>query len=143
MNLLARLGQTRVAAELRFVLGGALAGAAAGLLPGLLSEPPPRMPGNDPVLALIVNTARGVGIGWWGGLAWSLLFTFHARRTTPPAPVAALTRAAWVAATAVVLGTLAAHLLNAGVVRGVLGGVVGGTIAARFVVARCSRAAAR
>ncbi len=142
MNLLARLGQARIAAEIRFVLGGALAGAAAGLVPGLLSDQAPRLAGGDPVVGLIVNTARGVGIGWWSGLVWSVVLAVHARNMTPPAPVAALSRAAWMAAAAVVLGTLTAHLMDAGVSRGVIGGVVGGTIAARLVLASARRASA-
>lgn len=144
MSVLARLGQARIAAEIRFVLGGALAGAAAGLLPGLLSgEPTPHLADGDPVVALIASTARGIGIGWWAGLVWSVAFAVLARGTTPPAPIGALSRAAWVAASAVVLGALAAHLLGEPLARGVIGGVIAGTIAARLVLARAGKASAR
>lgn len=139
MNLLARLGRARVAAEVRFVLGGALAGAAAGLIAGLLGEAAPRLAGGDPVVVLIVSAARGVGLGWWSGLAWSTAFAALARRTTPAAPVAALPRTAWVAATAVALGSLAAHLGGMPVAWGAIGGVLVGTAAARLVLARATR----
>ena len=143
MNLLARLPRARVAAEVRFVLGGALAGAAAGLIVGLLGEAAPRLAGSDPLVVLIVAAARGVGLGWWSGLVWSTAFAVLARRTTPAAPVAALPRAAWVAATAVALGSLAAHLGEIPVAWGAIGGVLVGSLAARLVLARASRASVR
>lgn len=140
MNLLARLGQARIAAEIRFVLGGALAGAGAGLLPGLLSGgSATHLAGGDPVVALIVGTARGIGTGWWVGLLWSVVFAVLARNMTPPAPVAALSRAAWVAAATVVLGCVVGHLLGEPVARGVLGGVLAGTFVARLVLIRAGK----
>jgi hypothetical protein len=140
MSLLARLGQGRIVGEVRFALGGALAGATAGLVIGFLSPTAHPLVEGGSLFTLVVSTSRGVGLGWWGGLAWSVLFAVHARRTSPPPPVSALPRGAWVAAAVVVLGTLTAHLLDAGVSRGVIGGVLGGTIAARLVVARTGRA---
>ncbi len=138
MSLWARLRQGRLAAEVRFVLGGALAGATAGLPVGVLTGVK-----GESLFTLVVSTSHAVGLGWWGGLVWSLLLAVSARRTTPPVPVAALPRAAWVAAVAVVLGTLLAHLLEAGVVHGVIAGVVGGTIGAHLLLARAWRAGAR
>jgi len=115
-------------------LAGATAGLPVGVLTGVKGES---------LFTLVVSTSHAVGLGWWGGLVWSALFAVHARRTSPPAPVAALPHGAWVAAAAVVLGTLTAHLLNVGVARGVIGGVLAGTIAAHLLLARACRAGAR
>ncbi len=137
MSLGARLARTRIVSEIKFALAGALIGAAAGSVPGLLAAiaaPPPVK--TEPWVAAIVAITRGIGFGWWGGLLWSIALAVLARRACPPPPVAVLLRSARVAAAAVALGALLAHVLSQPMGRGVLGGVMVGSLAARFFLAR-------
>lgn len=140
MTLGARLARTRIVGEIRFALLGGLAGIAAGLAAGTLAAiTTPHPVEVDPWVAMVATVARGVGLGWWGGLLWSIALAVLARRASPPPPVAVLGRAAWVTAAAVVLGALAAHLLGQPPGRGVLGGVMVGSLAARLLLARAGK----
>lgn len=139
MTLGARLARTRIVGEIRFALLGGLAGIAAGLAAGTLTAiTAPRPVEVDPWVGFVATVARGVGLGWWGGLLWSIALAVLARRGSPPPPVAALGRAVWVTAAAVALAALAAHLLGQPPGRGVLAGVIVGSLAARFLLARAS-----
>lgn len=137
MSLGARLARTRIVSEIRFVLAGGLIGAAVGLALGLLAGLTAQRPIEvDPWVAFVATTARGIGLGWWGGLLWSTALAILARRLAPPPPVAALAPGAWVAAATVVLGVFVAHLLGQPMARGVLAGALIGSVAARLMLAR-------
>lgn len=141
MSVFARLARTRLAAEIRFVLGGALAGAAAGTGVGLLRSGEVFFFSHlDPLFPPFVVIAQSVAVGWWGGLLWSVALAVLARRMDPRPPAATLAPAAWVAAAAVVLVALAARLGGAPLPYGAIAGALLGTLLARRILARATTA---
>lgn len=140
MNLLARLGRARIAAEVRAVLGGALAGATAGAVVAALGAWRANTPASgEGGLALLASIAAGFGLGWWMGLAGSILLAIHARRRTPPPPVAALGRAAWGIAAAAAVTALAAAALGQPVTWGVGAGLATGAMVALVILHRAQQ----
>ena len=101
-RLLERLRQSRVLGELYFLLGGAAAGAVSGALLVLVipPRPVPAFASAPAWIGVFLIAARGFLVGWWGGLAWSVILVLAARRRRPPFPVKALLPATVLAATA-------------------------------------------
>jgi hypothetical protein len=137
MSLWQRLSTARIASEVRFVLGGGVAGATAGTAVGLLApEATIHLPAATPTLTWLLEGARGLGLGWWAGILWSVVLVFSARRSATPSPVAALATAAWVTAGTTVAGAALPHFVPIPFRWGVVGGLVVGTLTARACVGR-------
>jgi hypothetical protein len=140
MSLFKRpLGRPRVLSEVSFALGAAVVMGGAGALVALATPPLRPVPWASPPVRLLLHAAVGFGLGWWGGLMWSIGLAFHARRFQPPPPLAALMRATWLAAALFAATTLAAHTLGASALLSIGGGVVTCTLAARAIVTNAAR----
>lgn len=137
MSLWQRLNTARIASEVRFVLGGGVAGAAAGTGVGLLAPGATiHLPAATPTVAWLLEGARGLGLGWWAGILWSVVLALAARRSATPAPVSALSTAAWATAGITVAGAALPHFVAIPFRWGVIGGLVVGTLAARVWLGR-------
>jgi len=128
------ISSSRMVAEFRFVLGGALVGAAAGLVLAVAALAVPR---PEPVVTAdrVRAFATSIGLGWWGGLLFSFALALSARRFVPRPGVGALLPATVVAAATTVTVAVAAHLAHFSTTAGVLGAVACGAVAARVSLA--------
>ena len=133
------LRRPRVFSEVSFALGAAVIMGAAGAVVALMTPPLRPFPWTTPPMRSFVQVAVGFGLGWWGGLVWSVGLAFHARRFQPPPPLAALMRATWLAAVLFAAITLAVHALGASALLSLGGGAVVCTLAARAVVTSAGR----
>jgi hypothetical protein len=140
MSLFARsLSRPRVLGEVSFALGAAVVMGGAGALVALATPPLRPFPWASPPLRLFLQAGVGFGLGWWGGLIWSVGLAFHARRFAPPPPLPALMRATWLAAGLFAAVTLAVHLSGASALLAIGGGAVACTLAARALVTNAAR----
>jgi hypothetical protein len=128
-----------VFSEVSFALGAAVIMGAAGAVVALMTPPLRPFPWTTPPMRSFVQVAVGFGLGWWGGLVWSVGLAFHARRFQPAPPLAALMRATWLAAVLFAAITLAVHALGASALLSLGGGAVVCTLAARAVVTSAGR----
>ena len=133
------LRRPRVLSEVSFALGAAVVMGAAGALVALMTPPLRPFPWASSPMRWFVQAAVGFGLGWWGGLIWSIGLAFHARRFQPPPPLATLMRATWLAAALFAATTLAAHAFGASALLSVGGGVIACTLAARAFVTNAAR----
>jgi len=133
------LRRPRVLSEVSFALGAAVVMGAAGAVVAVMTPPLRPFPWTSSPMRWFVQAAVGFGLGWWGGLMWSIGLAFHARRFQPPPPLAALMRATWLAAVLFAAVTLAAHAFGASALLSVGGGVIACTLAARAVVTNAGR----
>jgi hypothetical protein len=132
-------GRPRVLGEVSFALGAAVVMGGAGVIVALATPPLRPFPWASPVLRLFLQAAVGFGLGWWGGLMWSIGLAFHARRFAPPPPLPTLMRATWLAAGLFAAITLAVHFSGASALLAIGGGVVACTLAARALVTNAAR----
>jgi hypothetical protein len=140
MSLLKRpFGRPRVLGEVSFALGAAVVMGVAGTVVALATPPLRPFPWASPPMRWFLQAGIGFGLGWWGGLMWSIGLAFHARRFQPPPPLPALMRATWLAAALFAATTLAAHLLGASALLSIGGGAVACTLAARTAVTSAAR----
>jgi hypothetical protein len=140
MSLFKRpLRRPRVLGEVSFALGAAVVMGGAGTVVALATPPLRPFPWASPPMRLFLQAGIGFGLGWWGGLMWSVGLAFHARRFAPPPPLPALMRATWLAAALFAAITLAAHFSGASALLAIGGGVVACTLAARAVVTSAAR----
>ncbi len=128
----------RMLAEVRFAFGAALIMAVAGAALAFGMPPIRLLPTDAPATRLFVQGSVGFGLGWWGGLFWSIALVFYARRIRPLPPLASLTIANWVAGAILAAASLALRAGGASVVLSVGTAIVVATVAARLVVARAA-----
>lgn len=140
-RLLDRLRRSRVLGELWFLLGGAAAGAVtvAMLVLVVPPRPMPIFPSVPAWLGVFLIAARGFLVGWWGGLAWSVILIFAARRRRPPFPVASLLPATVLASAALLVVTAGSSLVALPPQAAVGLGLVAAALAARFSLVRAAR----
>ncbi len=135
MSRLRRLfKRPRLASELSYALGAAVVMGVAGAAVASVTPPLRPSPWASPLVRWFLDAGIGFGLGWWGGLVWSIGLAFHARRFQPPPPTSTLMRATWLAAALFAAITVAAHELGASGLVSVGGGAVGCTLAARAMV---------
>ena len=140
MSVLRRLfRRPRLASEVNFALGAAVVMGLAGAVVAIGTPPLRPSPWASPAVRWFLHAAIGFGLGWWGGLMWSIGLAFHARRFQPPPPLDALMRATWLAAALFAALTLAAHDLGASAFLSICAGAVACTLAARAVVTSFAR----
>jgi hypothetical protein len=131
-RLFDRLRRSRLLAEVRFVITGALVGAGAGLATSLLAST--RLAPGAAALDRYTAAVSGLGFGWWGGLLFSVALAVTVRRWSSPPPVRSLFGAVSVAAV-VVVATVAIFLaLKLAPAAGVPVGVAAGAVAARLTL---------
>jgi len=128
------LSRSRVLAEIRFVLSGALIGAAVGLVLAIAALATPR-PEPAATAERVRAFATAIGLGWWGGLLFSFALALSARRYVPPPEVEALLPATSLAAAATVVVAVTAHLVAFSQTAGILAAVACGAVAARLFLA--------
>jgi len=129
----------RLVNEVSFALGAAVVMGLAGVVVAAWTPPLRPFPWAAPPVRWFLHAAVGFGLGWWGGLMWSVGLIFHARRFQPPPPLPALMRATWLAAALFAALTLAVHTLGASAFLSVCGGAVACTLAARALVTNAAR----
>ena len=140
MSILQRLlRRPRLASEVNYALGAAVVMGVAGSLVAIGTPPLRPSPWTSPAVQWFLHAGIGFGLGWWGGLMWSIGLVFHARRFQPPPPLAALMRATWLAAALFAAVALAAHDLGASPFLSICGGAVACTLAARAAVTSVAR----
>ena len=140
MSGLRRLfSRPRLVSEVSFALGAALVMGFAGVVVAAWTPPLRPFPWAAPPVRWFLHAAVGFGLGWWGGLMWSVGLIFHARRFQPPPPLPALMRATWLGAALFAALTLAVHTLGASAFLSVCGGAVACTLAARLLVTNAAR----
>jgi hypothetical protein len=137
------LRRPRLFAEVRFALGAALVWAAAGTLLAFAMPPLRLAAGDSPAERLFVQGAVGFGLGWWGGLFWSVALAANARRFRPAPEPDALMTAVWLGAAIAAVGAVALRAGGASAVLAVGGGIVAATVGARVAVGRAAREAGR
>jgi len=133
------LRRPRVLSEVSFALGAAVVMGAAGAVVAVMTPPLRPFPWTSSPMRWFVQAAVGFGLGWWGGLMWSIGLVFHARRFQPPPPLATLMRATWFAAALFAAFTVGAHACGASALLSLGGGVIVCTLAARALVTNAGR----
>jgi hypothetical protein len=131
--------RTRMVGEVSFALGAAVVMGLAGVVVVTWTPPLRPFPSASPPVRWFLHAAVGFGLGWWGGLMWSVGLIFHARRFQPPPPLPALMRATWLAAALFAALTVAVRTLGASAFLSVCGGAVACTLAARVLVTNAAR----
>jgi hypothetical protein len=124
----------RLFGEVSFALGAAMLMGGAGAVVALVMPPLRPFPWASPAMRWFLHAAVGFGLGWWGGLIWSVGLAFHARRFERVPPLPALMRAAWLAAPLLAVIAVAAHALGASALLSIGVGVIACTLAARALV---------
>jgi hypothetical protein len=133
------LSRPRLVSEVSFALGAAVVMGVAGAVVAIGTPPLRPFHWASAPVRWFLHAAVGFGLGWWGGLMWSIGLAFHARRFQPPPPLPALMRSTWLAAGLFAAVTLAAYTLGATPFLSICGGAVACTLAARAVVTSAAR----
>jgi hypothetical protein len=132
-----------VISEISFVLGAAVITGAAGAVVALLTPSMRPLPPAADAIRPLLAAGTGFGFGWWGGLVWAVALALHRHGYPTPPPVAAATRATWIAAGLFAAVTMIGFRLGASFVESCLAGVLVGTLAARIAIGAAAQRAAR
>jgi hypothetical protein len=129
----------RLFSEVSFALGAAVVMGGAGAVVALVMPPLRPFPWASSPTRWFLHAAVGFGLGWWGGLIWSVGLVFHARRFERVPPLPALMRATWLAAPLLAVITITAYALGVSALLSIGAGVIACTLAARALVTSAVR----